>query len=126
MLLHRASGRVLWHSGTWSTAEKALHINVLEMIALQRASEQFAPIIGSSPVLILIDSTTVKFSIRRRFSPSLPLNAALHSCAAVLRGLSVTEIRHVLSANNLADLPSRGSAPRASAVENYVLSCASG
>ena len=123
VLFHRLSGHIAWHAGPWSDEEKLLHINVLEMMALQRASDFFADQIGSSPVLIMIDNTSVKFSIRKRFSPSLPLNVALQKCAASLRKIRITEIRYVASANNLADIPSRGGVPDFTAVDQFLLHC---
>jgi hypothetical protein len=126
VLLHRATGSLAWHSGKWTADEKKLHINVLEMIALHRAVLRFSEAIGSSPVLILIDNTSVKFSLKKRFSPSLPLNEALHDCATALRTLAISEIRYIRSANNFADLPSRGAAPDLTAVEHFILHSASG
>jgi len=126
VLLHRSSGRISWHAGKWSATQKLQHINVLEMLALESAVLKFSHIIGSAPVLILIDNTSVKHVIRKKFSHSLMLNRALHKCASSLRQIAITEIRYIKSANNFADLPSRGLPPDLSAVDNFITHSASG
>lgn len=46
-------------SGLWSEQESALHVNELEMLAVLRALQFWAPILRGLPVLILSDNSTV-------------------------------------------------------------------
>ncbi|PIK42864.1 putative TBC1 domain family member 2A [Apostichopus japonicus] len=56
--------RTAW--GTWSVQEQYLHINVLEMLAVQRALEAFHTQVRNTRVTIFSDNTTVVAYINRQ------------------------------------------------------------
>ena len=52
--------------GKWTLQERQWHINVLEMLAVQRVLEHFLPIVRGKMVLIATDNITVVYYIKRQ------------------------------------------------------------
>ena len=119
VLLNRVTGAVLWDMGKWEKDTLFHHINVKELRALSIALTRWKETIGVSPVSILVDNSTMRFAIRKRFSGSSSLNAGLSEVLPKLAAMAVVSIAHVSSADNIADLPSRGSPPDSSAVSAW-------
>ena len=116
VLLNRVTGEISWHMGQWDSDLLWQHINVKELRALSIAISHWSATIGDAPVSILIDNTSARYAIRKGFSGSLPMNQGLSDILPKLSALAVVAISHVTSADNLADLPSRGSPPDPCAV----------
>ena len=57
----RAGGSPLSHQigGLWDSAQKHLHINVLELLAVCLALQHFLPLVQGQPVMVMTDNTTV-------------------------------------------------------------------
>ena len=52
--------------GTWGTASRRLHINVLELLAVFCALKEFLPLFGGEHLLVRTDNTTVVAYINRQ------------------------------------------------------------
>nr|XP_016847900.1 PREDICTED: uncharacterized protein LOC107982642 [Anolis carolinensis] len=50
----------------WSTIELSLHINALELLAVEKALKSFAPLVKNRVVQLITDNTTVKFYVNKQ------------------------------------------------------------
>ena len=97
-------------SGTWSHAEKHLHINVLELRAVLLALEGFAHLISGQSVLLLADNTTSVSYLRKQGGlRSFDLYDLTRQVYHLTERLGVNlVVRHIPSKRNvLADALSR-------------------
>jgi hypothetical protein len=100
-------------AGRWSDVEAKLHINQLEMIAIQRFAQQYEPM-DSQPdvpryVWLYVDNTSAGSWARKRkakaFRPSKLIMSLEH--IKLKRNLIFERVDYVASGNNPADAPSR-------------------
>ncbi|XP_067317662.1 CREB-regulated transcription coactivator 3-like isoform X2 [Anolis sagrei] len=52
--------------GTWTSVEAALHINLMELLAVEKALKSFEPILRCQVVQLMTDNTTVMFYINKQ------------------------------------------------------------
>nr|XP_060620947.1 uncharacterized protein LOC132768763 [Anolis sagrei ordinatus] len=53
-------------SGRWSKPERQLHINALELIAVEKALRAFKPIVYNHTIQVVTDNTTIKYYLNKQ------------------------------------------------------------
>ena len=105
------------HMGTWSTAgqwsmtDKTHHINVLELLAVQRALLFFRKVAMGHTVLVRSDNSTVVAYINKQggtHSPQLCMHAWRLLCWCMKNRISLIAVHLAGRLNTMADALSRG------------------
>ena len=102
-------GNLLSHSGRWDQKQLAYHITRKEMEAVAIAAKRWqAEIKNAKSLRIIVDNTSVLFSLKKGSSHSYWMNKSLLEALRNLSPLPFTTVEYISSAKMPADGLSRG------------------
>ena len=107
-VLISACGRVEIIAGSWTPAQRKLHINEKEALTVLLALEKMnLNDFGPKEIELRIDNTTALYSIVKGDSRSHSIAKIVSQIWSTPNWPKISEVRYVASADNNADLPSR-------------------
>jgi hypothetical protein len=113
-------GDVFWSSHEWNPSDLSLHINCKELRSVYHALlHPPASFSLASHLSLYADNTTLCGALKRMYSPSFAISRELNMISPLLpRSVWISWLH---SRDNIADPPSRGSAPSLSAISAFTL-----